>query len=150
MPTKTELRFLRSTMHLEISAVVPATAKSTFTIEGITVEKGSHYFYVRSSKDPARFYVVSWQSDRWTCSCGAGSRPHAHTNGVKGWLLTHRVHPEQSQRPATLAVQIDLDVEMTQTAVSPEQIPTSDQPVDLSAKGCLNGSRSFSILRKAQ
>lgn len=131
--------------------LIHCTARQSFVVGTVRVEAGEAFFLVRSSKSPERYYVVAFARDAWTCSCGAGNRPHAHTQRVKSWIVEHVVKPRLSEmstpKPAVPTVSpptpasiqdIVRRVPLPRAAdVVAKQITSSTRSVDVSSRGVL-------------
>jgi hypothetical protein len=169
MQTKTDEKRSTSTVLVEnvAASTIKCTARKTFTMNGLEVNVGDDFYLVRSSSDPTRFYVVAFNNYSWTCSCGAKSKKHAHTNVineiVKQKALQARamqiVETPQTITEASSPVDDDLDAlvaqlekEYTPVPALAEKLPSASQTVtknitsgrpitDLSTVGSLSSNR---------
>lgn len=125
------------------AAIIRCKAREAFSANGVRVARGEQFFLVRSSKDATRYYVVAFSNVRhdWTCTCGAGVKPHAHTQTVKAWIVEHVVI---KARTVSAPVPTIKPLPRASDVVS-KPIPSTVQP-DV-VRGNLNGTRAFSFMR---
>lgn len=125
------------------SPIIRCKAREAFNANGVHVARGDQFFLVRSSKDATRYYVVSFSNTRhdWQCSCGAGLKPHAHTQTVKAWIVEHVVIKERTvSAPVPTIKPLPRASEVVHKPIS-----STVQP-DV-VRGNLNGQRGFSLMR---
>lgn len=107
--------------------VIPCKAPKNVNYQGIDI-KADEAFYLSHSGSEDGYHIVRWQATTWVCSCGAGTKAHAHIRAVNAWIVSHKVLKQAAHQDVKRPSHTDVS---TSGALSAP----------------LNGNRAFSKLR---
>jgi hypothetical protein len=129
--------------------VIKCKARKDFTLGFTSVKAGETFFLVRSERRENRYYAVRFSDERhcYQCSCGCGTREHAHLKAVREQVMTQVTAVNPQALP--MAVPAPVQSRKTKPAITkPVEQSTDTVPrVDVALLGNLNVSQGFQMFR---
>lgn len=127
--------------------VIKCKARQEFTLGFASIKKGETFFLVRSERRENRFYAVKFDTSLhcYQCSCGCGTREHAHLKAVREVVMAQVVTSNPQALPMSVPAPV---VRKPKPAITkPVEQSTDTVKVDVALLGNLNVSQGFQMFR---